>query len=510
MNKPWLLFPVIGATITAFAAEPTAKLRFEVLAEERLGVEAPGRVFVILSHTNQPEPRLTLGRPGSDAPEALARDAPRFKANEPVVLDTTAFSFPAMNLAAISPGDYFVQAVFDHNRDLRSPNSPGNLYSRPEKMQIEPMKESVIKIKLTEQIPAEKLPEETDLIKFVKLESKLLSEFYRRPIFLRAGIILPRDYEKEPSRGYPLWIRIGGLNTRFHIVQRMMSDQSPFKKVWMADQTPRFIVVQLDGAGPHGDPYYVNSANNGPYGDALIKELLPHVESRFRAVSGPTRRVLSGTSTGGWVSLALQIFYPDEFNGAWSSCPDPVDFRALQLVNIYEDRNAFVDRDGKERPSSRDLQGRVAVTMREEVSLENLLGRDNCFTTSGEQWGAWTASFSSRGSDGLPTPAWDPISGIIDRTAVEHWKKYDLRLHLEKNWSALAPRLRGKLHIASGEADQYYLNNAVHMLDRFLAGAKPSIEAKIVFGAGEGHGWFDLSLEELLKEMEAAVKSGNR
>ena len=176
------------------------------------------------------------------------------------------------------------------------------------------------------------------------------------------------------------------------------------------------------------------------------------------------------------------------------------------MINLYEDENAFVDSQGKERPSERDVRGKVRLTVREEVRAENLLGRNNCYTTSGEQWGEWTASFSPRGSEGLPRPIWDPNTGKIDRQVADYWKRYDLRLYLEQHWAELAPRLRGKLHIASGEADQFYLNAAVHLLDDFFSQTKPSIEAKIVFGPGKGHGWFDLSLADTLKEMQAAIE----
>src|SRR5205823_271446 len=220
----------------------------------------------------------------------------------------------------------------------------------------------------------------------------------------------------------------------------------------------------------------------------------------------PQARVLSGTSTGGRVALALQIFYPDFFNGAWSSCPDPVDFRALQLVNIYEDTNAFVNEYGNERPSARDAKGDVTLTMRREVAVENLLGRANSYTLSGEQWGAWNATFGPRGANGLPVPLWDPQTGKINHAVAEHWKKYDLRVILAQNWKTLAPKLQGKLHIASGEADQYFLNNAVHLLDEFLKTADPPADCKIVYGRAKGHGWSHLSVAEMLNEMQAAVR----
>jgi S-formylglutathione hydrolase FrmB len=265
-------------------------------------------------------------------------------------------------------------------------------------------------------------------------------------------------------------------------------------------------MLQLDGAGPNGDPYQVNSANNGPYGDAVVQELIPWVETHFRALGQPRGRFLSGTSTGGWVCLALQVFYPDFFNGAWSSCPDPVDFRAFELMDIYRETNAYVNAYGNERPSERDPAGDVVLTMRREVGAENLLGRGDSYVMSGEQWGEWTAAFSPRGPDGLPVPLWEPRSGRFHPEVAEQWKKYDLRLVLERDWKTLGPKLRGKLHIAAGEADQYFLNNAVHLLDKALAQASPPFEGKIVYGPGQGHGWRDVTLREMLQEMSLTAQ----
>jgi len=478
-----------------------APARFEVGIAKGLPTnQQAGRLFVIVSKTNNPEPRRALGRPGSDAPQAFARDLTSFSPDAPVVVDETAFGFPLTNLSALPVGDYSVQAVFDSNRDLRSPGAPGNLFSLAQKVHLDPARGGAVKLELSRQIPPEQLPPDTEQIKFIKIESPLLSRFHGRPIYLRAGIVLPRDYAAEAARRYPLWVRIGGFNTRYSVVSQMLGN------TWMADDTPRFILLQLDGAGPYGDPYYVNSANNGPYGDALIQELIPWVESKFRVLGQARARVLSGTSTGGWVALALQVFYPDFFNGAWASCPDPVDFRAFQLMNIYRDDNAYVNSHGNERPSERDLKGDVTLTMRREVGAENLLGRGDLFTTSGEQWGAWNAVFSPRGADGLPVPLWDPQTGKINHDIAEQTKKYDLRLVLEENWKTLGPKLRGKLHIASGEADQYFLNNAVHLLDEFLREADPPAEAKIVYGPGKGNGGSNLSLRGKLEEMKTATE----
>jgi S-formylglutathione hydrolase FrmB len=391
------------------------------------------------------------------------------------------------------------------NPDLRLPNAPGNLYSVVQKIHLDPANGGAIPLKLSQQLPPDQLPPDTNFIRFIKFQSPLLSKFYGRPMYLRAGIILPRDYDREPNRKYPLWLRIGGYGSRYTSVSRMMGEKSDFRRTWLANETPRMIILQLDGAGPFGDPYQVNSANNGPYGDALTQELIPEVEKKYRAIGEPKARVVSGGSTGGWVSLALQIFYPDFFNGTWTSFPDGVDFRAFQLVNIYEDQNAYTNKYGVERPSERNVLGDIKLTMRREVGLENVLGAGDSWTMSGGQWGAWNATYSPRGADGRPVPLWDPKTGIIDHAVAEQWKKYDLRLVLEQNWKTLGPKLQGKLHISVGEADDYFLNNAVHLLDEFLSKADPPFQGRITYGPGKGHGWQDITTAQMMKEMQAAT-----
>ena len=501
-----LLLCFAPLALAAAGAAGPAPFQFEVSQSKSLpAAPREGRLFLILSPTNNPEPRVTLGRTGLGAPEVLARDVNAFAPGATAVLDPTAFAFPLTNLSALPPGDYYAQALFDSDTDLRSPHAPGNLYSQPQKLHLDPARGGAWKLELTQQIPPDLLPADTEQVKFVKIQSKRLSEFHGRPIFLRAAVVLPRDYGRETSRRYPLWVRIGGLNSRCAGVLGQMERKTEFRDAWLADDAPRFIFLQLDGAGPNGDPYYENSANNGPYGDALVEELIPHIEATFRAVAQPRARFVSGVSTGGWVCLALQVFYPDFFNGAWASCPDPVDFRALELLNIYNDENAYVNKYGNERPSARDPNGDVKLLMRREVGVENLLGRGNSYTRSGEQWGAWTAAFSPRGADGRPVPLWDPQTGRINHDVAAQWKKYDLRLVLEANWKTLGPKLRGKIHIAAGEADTYFLNNAVHLLDQSLAKADPPFVGKIVYGPGKGHGWMDLSIRQMLDEMAAAA-----
>jgi hypothetical protein len=463
-----------------------------------------------MSPKSQPEPRLTIGQTGLDASPVFARDLHNFGQRVTGTIDETCAAFPIESLAHLAAGDYYVQALFDSNIDLKSLNAPGNLYSVSQRIHLDPARGATVKIELIHKVPDEQLPPDAEYVKYVRIQSALLSKFHGRPIYLRAGVILPRGFDSDAGKQYPLRVHIGGYGDRFTGVQRMMRDGTGFRSTWLANGTPRMVLLYLDGDGPYGDCYQVNSDNNGPYGDAITQELIPYVEQKFHCIGQPWARVLDGGSTGGWVSLALQIFYPDFFNGTWSGFPDGVDFRAFQLINIYEDGNAYVNKHGFERPSARDLNGEVRFTIRHECQMENVMGLGDSYTMSGEQWGAWNATYGPRGADGRPAPLWDPKTGKINHELTEHWKKYDLRMVLEQNWKTLGPKLRGKLTIWVGEADDYFLNNAVHLLDAFLSKANPPYEGKILYGAGKGHGWMAFSEREMMDQMAAAIEKARR
>ena len=481
-------------------------LRFEVTLDPSLPAQPSGRLLVVMASSDRVEPRRLIGRTGRTATPTVGVDVPALAPGDRVILDATAAAFPIEGLADLPAGEYHVQAVLDTNRDIRSPGAPGSLYSEPLQVALEPAQNEPVRLTLSRRIPDEQLPPDEEYLRFIKIRSDLLTQFHGRPIYIRAGVILPPGFEQEPERRYPLRVHIGGYGSRYTRVGSMMRPGSPFRDAWLAADAPRMVLLHLDGAGPNGDPYQVNSANNGPYGDAVTQELIPYVEREFRGIGEPHARVLDGGSTGGWVSLALQIFYPDFFNGAWASCPDGVDFSAFQLVDIYSGDSAYVDEQGHELPSARNRNGRVRFTMRHEVQMENVLGRGDSWTMSGRQWGAWNAAYGPRGQDGRPVPLWDPETGVIDRSVTRHWEPYDLRLVLEQHWDELAPKLRGKLNIWVGEMDDYYLNNAVHLLDEFLQ-TKPSIDARIAFGPDRGHCWTGISQNEMMREIEERITS---
>lgn len=427
---------------------------------------------------------------------AFGMDATFQTKNGIATVDTssaTVRSFPIDAVSKLAPGAYRIQAAFADNPNLRGVDAPGNLFSKPQTVTF-PSDKPVL-LTLTESEPAEKLPAGTDSVKWIKLRSEKLSAFYKRPIFLRAGVVLPTGYTDSPMRPYPLCVRIGGFHTRYTAARRI----APY---------PGVVQVMLDGDGPFGDSYSVNSAVSGPYGDATVQELLPEIEKRFHCGGAATRRFTTGGSTGGWVSLALQIYYPDTFGGCWSGYPDSLDFRTYQNIDLYADANAYTAPDGSERVSARDVfTGTAKWTVREECALENVRGHNGSYITSGGQWGAWNAVYGSPDKSGRPVPFWDPVSGKIDPDAADKaGKQYDLRRYCAANWKTLAPKLDGKLHIWVGERDEYFLNGGVHKFDDFLKTASPKITARIEYSPIAGHGWEPRSRSAVLDEMVVASR----
>ncbi len=503
----FVIFVALLAGCDKQSAPETAALRFKVAIANRLSTKPlKGRLLILIGHKKGPEPRFAIDPENPKSTAVLGRDVMQWAAGAAMVVDADADTFPFERLSQLPKGTYIIQAVLDVNRDFKGVDAPGNLYSEPMEEALDPAKDDVIPIALTHECPPDEAPAETEYVKYVRIHSDILSKFRGRPAELRAGVVLPRGFDQDKDRRYPLRVHIGGYGTRYLDVRDEMEESSRFRSAWLAEDSPRMVMLQLDGAGPYGDPYQVNSDNNGPYGDAVTQELIPYIEKKYRCIGKPNARVLDGASTGGWVSLALQVFYPDYFNGAWAHAPDPVDFRAFEIFNIYEDANAYVNKYGFERPASRDVDGEVRTIVRHECRLETTLGLGGRWELSGRDWGAWNAVFGPRGDDGLPKPLWNGATGQIDEDVLDHWRRYDLRLRMEQDWVRLRPKLRGKLHIWVGEADDYFLNNAVHMLDGFLSGARPPFEGKITYGMGENHFWRGLTERGLLDEMAARVE----
>jgi Putative esterase len=488
---------VFVASLIAFG-QPQPKragVKFEVrIAADQVGKKPEsGRVLVGIgpasgtpSFTNYHPPVLPV----------LGTDAEDFTADKTVTLDANSDAFPLGGLEKLPAGEYTAQAVFATNRDILVPFAPGNRYCKPVKVKIDPVAGSTIALTLDKGLGEKGAePKETATHKFLSIPSKLLSDFHGRPMFYRVGVVLPEKFAKEPEAKYGLVVRIGGFGTRYTNAAGIVPD-------------PRFVQILLDGAGPFGEPYQVNSANNGPYGDALTTEVIPFIEKTYRCLGTPKSRFTTGGSTGGWVSFALQVYYPDFFNGCWSQCPDSVTFERFELLDIYNEENAYVNRFGVDRPGTRTIDGDTVSSVRWECQLERVLGRGGNWHLSGRDWASWNAVYGPKGKDGLPVPLWNGKTGAMDRTVLERWKQYDLKLVLEKNWSALGPKLAGgKVNIWVGDADDYFLNVAVRRLkDSMDRQVNPKFDGTILIEAKKGHmsgGW---TREEILDAMAKRMK----
>jgi len=468
------------------ARNVSSELNLKISIAEKIqkSFKSKGRLFIYLSQKKGIEPRRQAGiNTGS---YVFAKNIKQWQ--KKTAINTSALGHwmktSDWDLNATPNGTYFVQVLWDQDNSESRSNAPGNIFSKPVKVTLDGSKE--IALVLSEIIPPRKLVKHK-LVRLFKLKSMLLSTWWKKTVELKTAILLPAGYEAHPEKRYPVRYNIAGYGGRYTRVNHLVGNKT-FMGWWTSGNAPQIITVFLDGEGHFGDCYQLNSENNGPYGDALINELIPAIEKKFRVSEKPELRFVDGCSTGGWVSLALQLFYPNTFNGCWSYSPDPVDFHWTQLINIYDDANAFYGDNNLIRPSMRSIYGEPKFSIKQEVTSENVQGYSNTFVTSGEQWGAWNALFSPRGVDGLPRSIFDAHSGVIDKEVAEHWKKYDLLLYLKRNWTLLGPKLQGKLHLWMGDMDNFYLNNALRNFKVFLDGTRhPASNAEIIFTPMKGH-----------------------
>jgi len=489
-----------------------------------------GRVYVILSRDYDREPRFQTGFTGVPI---WGKNVSALNPGEEIFIDDRAVGYPLRNVTELPAGDYYVQAFVNVYSEFKRADghtiwlhddqwegqrwnmSPGNLYSDVKKIRLNPARRQTIHIPCGNVIPPVEVPPDTEWVQRIKFKSRLLSEFWGRPIYLGATVLLPKGYHDHPEVSYPVDYIQGHFSLRAPNGFRT-DDPGPdnpraqrgyeFYKYWISDCCPRMILVTFQHPCPYfDDSYAVNSANVGPYGDALMQELIPAVEERFRIIRKPYARMLSGGSTGGWESLALQIFHPEFFGGTFSTCPDPVDFRYYQIVNIYEDENAyFTDYDWKrvERPYARTPDGGILYMMKDRQHYELVIGDKN---RSGGQMAIWEAVYSPVGEDGYPRQVWDWETGEIDHETAELWRPYDLRHYLEENWSRIGSQLEGKLHIYTGDMDTYYLNCAVVLLEEFLENTSdPYYAGEVKYGDRAPHCW-GIRGRELMEAMARQI-----
>jgi len=509
-------------------ASPATRLRFELSFPASVRPEAAdGRVFVILTRDGGSEPRLQFGKSGGQYRSVpfFGADVEALAPGRSAVVDDRSDGYPIERLADLPPGDYWVQGFLNLYTTFRRADghvlkmhmdqwegqslaeSPGNLHSAPQKMRLDPRSPQTVRISLDRKIPPIPVPADTEYVKHVRFESPLLTKFWGHPILIGATILLPKGYAENSGISYPALYEQGHFSTAAPGGFGEQSEPNPdaterektrarqrqeFSNAWLSEKFPRMLYVTFQHPTPYyDDSYAIDSPNNGPYGQAIMQELIPYIESHFRVIAQPWARLLSGGSTGGWESLALQIFHPADFGGTFSYCPDPVDFHSFEMVDIYDWDNAWSRKTGWLEvpiPGERAADGLVLSTMRQQLRYEHALGNRG---RSGEDWDCWQAVYGPIGDDGYFRPLFDPSTGAIDHQVADWWREHtDLNAYLARRWSEIGGALAGKIHIWTGDMDTYYLNNAVHRLEESLKATRnPPWGGTIVYGPRQPHCW---------------------
>ncbi len=513
--------------LSALCSAQTVSVRLPAaLADEPLD----GRLLVMLSTQSDGEPRFNI-TDGPATGQVFGMDVEGWAPGTSITLDASAVGYPLAQLRDLPAGTYRIQALLhkyetftrsdghtvklpmDRGEGQQWNRAPGNLLSTPRPITLTAGK--TITVDFDQSIAPIEPVKDTEWIKHVKIRSKLLSDFWGRDMYLGAHVLLPAGWAEHPDVKYPLAVFHGHFPTDFggfrttppdtsqpceysarfgldcynHIQEQEAYD---FYQQWSGPNFPRVLAIEIQHANPYyDDSYAVNSQNLGPYGDAITYELIPYIEEKFRGIGEGWARILYGGSTGGWEALAVQVLYPDDYGTCYAACPDPIDFRAYTVVNLYEDDNAYFlksDLKKTERPAHRDSLGHVSSTLREVNQRELALGSKS---RSGQQWDIWEAVYSPVGPDGYPLRIWDKVTGKINPAVARHWKEnYDLSWIMKRDWATLGPKLAGKINIYCGDMDNYYLNNAVYLTEEFLESTTtPYYNGEVDYGDRAEHCW---------------------
>jgi hypothetical protein len=523
----------IACTGTAPASR-TPTMHFDISFPESLGKEPlDGRLLLMFSTDDSAEPRLQISD-GMKTQQIFGVDVDGLAPGRTATIDSTAIGYPMTSLSDIPPGTYTVQALLhryetfhradgktvklpmDRGEGQQWNKAPGNLYSAPTKIQIYSTKSGTYEIALDRVIPEVPDPPETKYVKHVRIQSERLTRFWGRPMYLGAHVLVPDGFDTHPNARYPLVIDHGHFPATFEGFREEPPDPNlkpefserfnweaynrteqeyayQFYRDWVSPGFPRLLIIQIQHANPYyDDSYAVNSANLGPYGDAITYELIPYIEQKFRGIGQGWARFMYGGSTGGWEALAAQVVYPDEYNGCYAACPDPIDFRQYTVIDLYKDKNAYYDEGPWRtvaRPGRRDYRGHISTTVADMNRLELVLGTKG---RSGGQWDIWQAAYSPAGDDGYPRPIFDKRTGVIDPVVADYWREnFDLSYIMRRDWEkGLGSKLRGKIHIYVGEADNFFLNNAVYLVEDFLKQTKnPPYDGVVDYQPRAEHCW---------------------
>ncbi len=511
--KQWIALQLV-ATVLPWSPQSHAALTFAVHFDAAVRREpCTGRLTIYLTRSGahvsaQHDP--ADGFVEEDPQPIFGINVIALKAGQIATVDDSATAFP-VPLSAMPAGKYRAQAVLDvHHDNSDWQREPGNLYSRTAMVEFKPDMAEPIAITLSERVGPEKF-EESAGAKLVECKSRLLSTFRGHDVIMRAGVALPAHF--DPGRSYATVYEVPGFGGDHTDAAQTAQSRANHHEGLLQNPDLRTLAdncfwIYLDPESGNGHTLFADSDNNGPCGRALVEELIPEMERRFHCIASPGGRIVTGHSSGGWSSLWLATEYPQTFGAVWSSSPDPVDFRRLELCDIYNADNMY-SVNGKDLPSAR-FNGKETMTVRQENSMEQVLGPEN---DSGQQWDSWQGVWGHRSADGSIARLYDPITGKLNHAEANSYRRYDLADRLRKDPKRFVPLFRNDVHLVVGEADTYYLNEAVELLKHDLDELDPpggKVEGYIKVVPNANHGTIYLSAERRHwpTEMLAFLKRG--
>lgn len=480
-------------TLTAEDAVEADRPVVEVRVSEGLfDGEQDGRMYVLFSENQGREPRRG---PSWFGPEPFyGVDLKGVKAGSKHIIDDQCDGFPDV-ISKLPEGTYAVQAVFDYDFYNSNHNDGvGNVYSNTVIVHWKPVETGSNHLVLTLENKIQDRPfRASQFARQVKVYSPRLSAFHNREVVQKAGVILPKSYDDDPQKRYPVIYSVTGFGGKHESVEGAMPPEVAAGEV-------EFIRVILDGQCKWGHHTYANSAKNGPRGDAFVYEMVPEIDRRFRTIGEPTARFLTGHSSGGWSSLWLQVNYPKHFGGTWSTGPDVVDFRDYQEVNLYHDPplSLYTKPNGDDRPLARQ-NGRILIWYKDFGKMDDCIGR-------GGQLRSFEAVFSPLDVYGSPIQMWTRDSGTVIPQTVKYWIEYDINRLIERRWETTQGDLKGKINVFMGVLDNFYLEGGCEQIKTTLAKLDPSAVIELI----EGRDHFNLLTGPLRarirEEMTAAYK----
>ncbi|TDH65857.1 hypothetical protein CCR75_004037 [Bremia lactucae] len=438
-----------------------------------------GRVILFFSPQPEPEPRFEVYDLEPPSP-IFAKDVKNVQPGDVIEFESTEYSVPEAlcfvppSLGAFS-NELIVQVLIHH--DVNDPDANtriGNTYSKPVIVRFDDDKAANVVTIVVDQVVEETMDlTANEWVEHISMKSNLLSKYHNQDVFMMASIVLPKQYEtiKQAQLLPTVYYIEGFTGTEMYAKRALSFLSSEMGSKWKAGRWPMpMLRVTLGSRSKFGHTSFADTDANGPWGTALVTEFIPYIESLYPATPSAAGRFLHGHSSGAWATLWLQLQFPDFFGGSWSSAPDPVDFSRFQVLNIYEAQNAYWDVSGHPYPTSRK-NGVITCSNRDENLVERVLGRGN-----GGQWDTFFAVFGPRGSDGMPIPLFDKLSGDINRDVANYWERFDICKLLEKQPKLLTTKLRGKIHVICGVEDTYYLDFACRSLQEIVGSSNENAQ----------------------------------